>query len=69
MSKRQYSETMKEVTGISEDDAQELGLIPRIIANSSEAGLRLLQVQFKVFNAYIEKRLEVYSTKANKSTS
>ena len=60
---------MKEVTGISNDQSEELGAIPSIICDAKESGLKLLQIQFKVFSAYIEKRLEEYNTKANKSTS
>lgn len=60
MSKEQYSESMKEITGISEAEVKQMGIIPGVIANASDAGLRLLQVQFKVFSAYIEKRLKNY---------
>lgn len=69
MSKGQYSQAMKEITGINEDDAKEVGEILRIIASANEDGLKLLRVQVKVFSIYIEKRLEEFNDKTNKSTS
>ena len=68
MSKKQYSESMKEVTGISDEDAKHISLIPSIIANSNDEGLRLLQIQFKVFTRYIKKHINEREKK-NKSTS
>ena len=58
MSKKQYSDSMKEITGMTEENAKEVGEILGIIANANEEGLKLLQVQIKVFSTYIEKRLE-----------
>lgn len=66
MSKKQYSDSMREITGISDNNAAELGIVPGIIACANEAGLKLLQVQFKVYNRYIKKRLNEYK---NQSTT
>ena len=48
---------MKEITGITEEDSRVISIIPGIIANTSTDGLKLLKVQFKVFQRYIEIRL------------
>lgn len=58
MSKEQYSDSMKEITGMTGDNAKEVSEILGIIANANEDGLKLLRVQIKVFSTYIEKRLE-----------
>ena len=58
MSKKQYSDSMKEVTGMTDDNAEEVSVILRIISSANKDGLKLLQVQIKIFSTYIEKRLE-----------
>ena len=55
MKKQYYS--MKEITRITEANNREIDIIPTIIANASTEGVKLLQVKFKVFQRYIEIRL------------
>lgn len=55
--KDQYSQSMREILGINEEDAQKIGAIPKIIAVASKDGLILIQSQLKIYQKYIEKRL------------
>ena len=55
--KTQYSDSIKEIAGITEEDAREIGMMSGIIANASPDGLKLLQIQIKIYLRYIEKRL------------
>ena len=55
--KNQYSDSMEEITGITDEDAHDIGIIPNMISRASKEGLTLLQVQLKVFLRYVEIRL------------
>ena len=54
LKKQKYDLALKEITGLSNQDADEVGSVLRAINSANKKGLKLLRTQLKVYLRFID---------------